>query len=62
MGINEGESNGPAVADLRSRNRSLTRGEGRSFLEYAVLRPLLFESSSIVDRSRRLFRNREPFG
>jgi len=53
---------GLALAYHRSRNRVSTRGEDRSWLDYVLLWPLLFESSPIVDRSRRLLTNRELIG
>ena len=50
------------IAYRRSKSRVSTRGENRSLLDYLLLWPLLFESSSSVDRSRRLLTTRELIG
>jgi hypothetical protein len=51
-----------ALAYRQSKKRVPTRGASRSFLDYLLLWPLLFESSSSVDRSRRLLTTRELIG
>jgi hypothetical protein len=53
---------GLAVAYHRSRKHVSTHGKDRSWLDYVLLWPLLFENSSTVDRSRRLLTNRELIG
>lgn len=53
---------GLVLAYRQSSKRASTRGERRSFLDYLLLWPLLFESSSSVDRSRRLLTARELVG
>jgi uncharacterized membrane protein len=53
---------GLALAYRQSKKRVSTRGAPRSFLDYLLLWPLLFESSSSVDRSRRLLTTRELIG
>ncbi len=50
---------GLVLAYRQSKRRASTRGEPRSFLDYLLIWPLLFESSSSVDRSRRLLIARE---
>jgi hypothetical protein len=53
---------GLVLAYRQSKKRVTTRGASRSFLDYLLLWPLLFESSSSVDRSRRLLTTRELIG
>jgi hypothetical protein len=49
------------LAYRQSKKRASTDGPSRSWLDYLLLWPLLFEKSS-VDRSRRLLTNRELLG
>ncbi|HTD12791.1 MAG TPA: hypothetical protein VK676_12060 [Steroidobacteraceae bacterium] len=51
-----------ALAYRQSKRRASTDGQSRSWLDYLLLWPLLFEKSSSVDRSRRLLTNREIAG
>jgi hypothetical protein len=53
---------GLVLAYRQSKKRVSMRGEPRSFLDYLFIWPLLFESSSSVDRSRRLLTTRETIG
>jgi hypothetical protein len=53
---------GLILAYRRSKKRVSMRGAPRSFLDYLLIWPLLFESSSTVDRSRRLLTTREVIG
>jgi uncharacterized membrane protein len=53
---------GLALAYRQSKKRVSTRDAPRSFLDYLLLWPLLFKSSSSVDRSRRLLTTRELIG
>ncbi len=50
------------LAYRQSKKRVSAPGQSRSFLDYLLLWPLLFEKSSSVDRSRRLLTNREIVG
>ena len=45
-----------------SKRRVRMRGGPRSWADYILLWPLIFEASSSVDRSRRLLTNRELLG
>ena len=51
-----------ALAYRQSKRRVSKDGLSRSWLDYLLLWPLLFEKSSSVDRSRRLLTNREIIG
>lgn len=53
---------GLAVAHRRSKGLISSRGQDRSWLDYILVWPLLFETSANVDRSRRLLTNRELIG
>jgi hypothetical protein len=53
---------GLVIAYRRSKQRVSLRDGDRSWLDYVLLWPLLFESSSKIDRSRRLFTTRELIG
>jgi hypothetical protein len=53
---------GLTVAYRRSKARVSARSQRRSPLDYLLLWPILFESSSRADRSRRLLTNRELVG
>ena len=54
---------GLIFAYRQSKKRVSTRGAPRrSFFDYLLLWPLLFESSSSVDRSRHLLTTRELIG
>jgi hypothetical protein len=53
---------GLVLAYRQSKKRASVGGRQRSLLDYLLLWPLLFESSSSVDRSRRLLTNRELIG
>jgi len=46
----------------QSKKRVSPDSPSRSWLDYLLLWPLLFEKSSSVDRSRRLLTNREIMG
>ena len=51
-----------ALAYRQSKGRVSTDAQSRSWLDYLLLWPLLFEKSSSVDRSRSLLTNREIMG
>jgi hypothetical protein len=51
-----------ALAYRQSKRRVSKDGLSRSWLDYLLLWPLLFEKSSSVDRSGRLLTNREIVG
>jgi hypothetical protein len=51
-----------ALAYRQSKRRVSTDAQSRSWLDYLLLWPLLFDKSSSVDRSRRLLTNREIMG
>ena len=51
-----------ALAYRQSKKRVSTDGQSRSWLDYLLLWPLLFEKSSSADRPRRLLTNREVVG
>jgi hypothetical protein len=53
---------GLALACRQSKRRASVGGRQRSLFDYFLIWPLLFESSSSVDRSRRLLTNRELIG
>jgi hypothetical protein len=53
---------GLVLAYRQSKKRVSTRGTPRSFWDYLLVWPLLFESSASVDRSRRLLTTRELIG
>jgi hypothetical protein len=50
------------LAYRHAKKRVATRNAPRSLLDYLLLWPLLFESSSSVDRSQRLLTARELIG
>jgi hypothetical protein len=50
------------LAYRHAKKRVSMRSPPRSFLDYLLLWPLLFESSSSVDRSQRLLTGRELVG
>lgn len=53
---------GLALAYRRSKTRASNLSRPRSVLDYLLIWPLLFESSSNVDRSKQLLTTREIVG